>query len=254
MNDSFVSDWQTNKFSKKLPLLFYLSRTEEWLKEPKKVMKNSVKKQIILHIMLSKKFWDLFRTEKGAKFVVFSGPDSRIQLTSENTHSSIVNKGSNVLVIFKRYVGEIWIRSAVKPISSNLVGVACYSKNQKRAELITFESLERAGGLSGLRAWDKITLMRCVVKEGRSFLMDPEADWCDLLRWSLDTLEHEILSTSVHEAMLSHIECVTDLDYEERWLFLSRFRPLLKRASFFEAAGAVAKIGSSLKLNHHLQF
>ena len=140
MNDSFVSDWQTNKFSKncRQRLLFYLSRTEEWLKEPKKVMKNSVKKQIILHIMLSKKFWDLFRTEKVAKFVAFSRPDSRMQLTSENTHSSIVNKGSNVLVIFKRYVGQSWIRSAVKPISSNLVGVACYSKNQKRAELITF--------------------------------------------------------------------------------------------------------------------
>jgi hypothetical protein len=27
----------------------------------------------------------------------------------------------------------------------------------------------------------------------------------------------------------------------------------LKRALFFEAAGAVSKIGSSLKLNHHWQ-
>jgi len=32
---------------------------------------------------------------------------------------------------------------------------------------------------------------------------------------------------------------------------LSQFRPLLKQASFSEAAGAVLKIGSSLKANHH---
>ncbi len=36
-------------------------------------------------------------------------------------------------------------------------------------------------------------------------------------------------------------------------LFLSRFWPLLTRASFFEAARAVAKIGWSLKSNHHYQ-
>jgi hypothetical protein len=36
-----------------------------------------------------------------------------------------------------------------------------------------------------------------------------------------------------------------------RWLFLSRLWPLLNRALFFEAAGAVSKIGSSLKSNHH---
>jgi hypothetical protein len=33
-----------------------------------------------------------------------------------------------------------------------------------------------------------------------------------------------------------------------RRLFLDRFRPLLNQALFFEAAGAVLKIGSSLKL------
>ncbi len=38
-----------------------------------------------------------------------------------------------------------------------------------------------------------------------------------------------------------------------RRLFLSQLWPLLKWASLFEAAGAVAKIGSSLKLNHHNQ-
>ncbi len=36
-------------------------------------------------------------------------------------------------------------------------------------------------------------------------------------------------------------------------IILSQFRPLLKQASFFEAASAVAKIGSILKSNHHWQ-
>jgi hypothetical protein len=36
-----------------------------------------------------------------------------------------------------------------------------------------------------------------------------------------------------------------------RWLFSSQFWPLLKQALFFEAAKAVAKIGSSLKSNYH---
>ena len=40
---------------------------------------------------------------------------------------------------------------------------------------------------------------------------------------------------------------------EARWLYLSWFWPLLKRESFFEAAGAVAKIGLSLEPNHYLQ-
>ncbi len=34
-------------------------------------------------------------------------------------------------------------------------------------------------------------------------------------------------------------------------LFLSQFWPFLNRALFFEAAGAVLKIGLSLKPNHH---
>ena len=38
-----------------------------------------------------------------------------------------------------------------------------------------------------------------------------------------------------------------------RWLFLSQFWPLLKQASFFEAAGAVAKIGSSLWITNSNQ-
>ncbi len=38
-----------------------------------------------------------------------------------------------------------------------------------------------------------------------------------------------------------------------RQLFLSQLWPLLKQTPFFEAAGAVGKIGSSLKLNHHKQ-
>ena len=41
---------------------------------------------------------------------------------------------------------------------------------------------------------------------------------------------------------------------EPRWLFLSQFWPLLNQASFYKAAGAVLKIGLSLKPNHHLQF
>ena len=40
---------------------------------------------------------------------------------------------------------------------------------------------------------------------------------------------------------------------EARWLFLSHFWPLLKRASYYEVARKVAKIGSSLKRNHHNQ-
>ena len=38
-----------------------------------------------------------------------------------------------------------------------------------------------------------------------------------------------------------------------RWSFLSHFWPLLKRVVFLEAAGAVAKIDSSLKPIHHNQ-
>jgi len=38
---------------------------------------------------------------------------------------------------------------------------------------------------------------------------------------------------------------------EASYLFLGQFWPLLNRASFLEAAGAVLKIGSSLKPNHH---
>jgi len=37
------------------------------------------------------------------------------------------------------------------------------------------------------------------------------------------------------------------------WLFLSFYWPLLKRASFYEAAGVVVKIGLSLKPNHLYQ-
>jgi len=36
-----------------------------------------------------------------------------------------------------------------------------------------------------------------------------------------------------------------------RSLFLGPFGPLLNQTVFLEAAGAVLKIGSSLKLNHH---
>jgi len=52
----------------------------------------------------------------------------------------------------------------------------------------------------------------------------------------------------------SSTKCVTDLDYQSEMIIPSQFRPLLKQASFFEAAGAVAKIGLGLKPNHHLQF
>ncbi len=45
----------------------------------------------------------------------------------------------------------------------------------------------------------------------------------------------------------------TDLDQNRGWLFLSRFKPLLKKTSFFEEATAVAKIGSSLKSIRHIQ-
>ena len=42
--------------------------------------------------------------------------------------------------------------------------------------------------------------------------------------------------------------------YEMRWLFLSQFWPLLKQASFFEAAGAVVKISSSQKQTTIMNF
>ncbi len=45
----------------------------------------------------------------------------------------------------------------------------------------------------------------------------------------------------------------TDLDQGSKIkLFLSQFWPHLKQAPFFEATGAVAKIGPSLKLNRKL--
>ena len=40
---------------------------------------------------------------------------------------------------------------------------------------------------------------------------------------------------------------------EARWIFSSRFWPLLNQEPFFEAAGAVAKIYMRLKPNHHNQ-
>jgi len=42
--------------------------------------------------------------------------------------------------------------------------------------------------------------------------------------------------------------------YNARWLFWSQFWPPLKRASFYDAAGAVSKIGSSLKPNFNCNF
>ena len=41
--------------------------------------------------------------------------------------------------------------------------------------------------------------------------------------------------------------------FDTRWLFLSQFWPLLKQATFLEAAGTVAKISSSLKPDYHKQ-
>jgi len=42
--------------------------------------------------------------------------------------------------------------------------------------------------------------------------------------------------------------------WEARWLSSSQFWPLLMWVLFLEAAGEVAKIGSSLKPNHHYKF
>ena len=48
------------------------------------------------------------------------------------------------------------------------------------------------------------------------------------------------------------LQSVTRIKTNKRGDYLlSHFWPLLKQMSFFEAAGAVAKIGSSLKSNHH---
>ncbi len=44
----------------------------------------------------------------------------------------------------------------------------------------------------------------------------------------------------------------TDLDLGRKMIILSQFLPLSRRTSFFEVGEAVVKIGSSLKLNHHL--
>ena len=49
-------------------------------------------------------------------------------------------------------------------------------------------------------------------------------------------------------------ECVRDLDYNIAWwLFSSRFWPLLKKASFLEAAGAVVEISSCLRSSNRNQ-
>ena len=40
---------------------------------------------------------------------------------------------------------------------------------------------------------------------------------------------------------------------KSRWLFLSQFWPLLKQAAFFEAAGTVVEIGSSLNIRNFNQ-
>ena len=45
-------------------------------------------------------------------------------------------------------------------------------------------------------------------------------------------------------------ECVTDLDKQSEMTFLSNFWPLLNRASFSEAAGAVVEISSSLQITN----
>ncbi len=51
------------------------------------------------------------------------------------------------------------------------------------------------------------------------------------------------------------MQCVSWIrNNEGRCLFLSHFRPFLWSASFFEASGAVAKVGSSLKSNHPNKF
>ncbi len=53
------------------------------------------------------------------------------------------------------------------------------------------------------------------------------------------------------EIFLCYSEFQGFRSYVARQLFLGQFWPLLKQASFFEAAGAVSKIGSGLKSNHH---
>ena len=47
------------------------------------------------------------------------------------------------------------------------------------------------------------------------------------------------------------LECVADLDHQARRLFSSHFWPLFEARIIFDAAGAVAKIGLSLKPIHH---
>ena len=48
-------------------------------------------------------------------------------------------------------------------------------------------------------------------------------------------------------------ECVSDLDKQSEMIIFESFLTTLKQKLFFEADGTVAKVGLSLKPNHHNQ-
>ncbi len=62
-----------------------------------------------------------------------------------------------------------------------------------------------------------------------------------------------LISSTFYDSFCATVS-FTDLDlrYRDNY-FLSQLWPLLKQGPFFETAGAVAKIGSSLKSNHNKQ-
>ncbi len=88
------------------------------------------------------------------------------------------------------------------------------------------------------------------------------------LKWKSLWIEKEIIITNMRprhkhfimnkwfdwffdSSMLSYSEFHGFRSQVSRRLFLSQLWPLLRPASFFDAAEAVAKIGLSLKSNHH---
>ena len=70
----------------------------------------------------------------------------------------------------------------------------------------------------------------------------------------LNHTEVWLYTVSKNDSILQCSVCHTLKLKETIWLFLNHSCPLLKWTSFFEAAGAVSKIGLSPKPNRHFQF
>ena len=77
--------------------------------------------------------------------------------------------------------------------------------------------------------------------------------WVSIFKLSLFFLFEWCMTFFSSLSWLSTV-CIRDSDFTLVKEAPSHFWPPLKRVVFFEAAGAVAKIGSNLKLNHHCLF